>query len=273
MAVERLFGTNGIRGIPNDDMSPDFAMSVGKAIGTYVSGEIAFGTDTRLTGDMIKNAVIAGILSTGISVIDLGVLPTPAIQYYSKKHGIYAVVITASHNPPQYNGIKVIDKDGTELERPGEEKIEEIFYSKAFRVVKWENIGRIRQVSDAIDIYINGVISNVDSDNIKSHAFKVLADAGNGAAYYSTPKLLEKLGCSITTLNANPDGRFTARNAEPVPENLVNLISLMKSGRFDLGIAHDGDADRAVFIDEKGNFIDGDRMLALITKYIAKAGM
>ncbi len=269
---KRLFGTNGIRGIPNQDLSAEFAMDIGKAIGTYFDGSIVIGRDTRSTGEMIKSSVTAGILSTGNSVTDLGILPTPAIQYYAKIHGMYGVVITASHNPPMYNGIKAISNDGTELDRKDEIKIEDIYWQRNFKKVEWDRIGNYSYVNDAIDLYINSVISKVDGDAIKKRGFRVLADPGNGAAYFSTPYLLSRLGCSVVTLNANPDGKFTSRNAEPKPENLGNLIDLMKTGKFDLGIAHDGDADRAVFVDEKGNFIDGDKSLSLIVKNVAKKG-
>ncbi len=269
---KRLFGTNGIRGIPNQDLSTEFAMDIGKAIGTYFDGGIVIGRDTRSTGEMIKSSVIAGILSTGNSVTDLGILPTPAIQYYAKTHGIYGVIITASHNPPMYNGIKAISNDGTELDRKDEIKIEEIYWQRNFKKVEWNRIGNYSYVNDAIDLYINSVIKKVDADAIEKRRFRVLADPGNGAAYFSTPYLLSKLGCSVVTLNANPDGKFTSRNAEPKPENLGSLIDLMKTGKFDLGIAHDGDADRAVFIDEAGNFIDGDKSLSLIVRNVAKKG-
>ncbi|WP_297025743.1 phosphoglucosamine mutase [Thermoplasma sp.] len=272
MADQRLFGTNGIRGIPNEDLTPDFALRVGKSIGMFVSGEVAVGRDTRISGDMIMSSVNAGLMATGHDIIDLGILPTPALQYYCKTHGIYGVMITASHNPPQYNGIKVIDRDGTEIERPSEEKIEGIYGGNSFNMVKWEGVGRLRHVDDAIDQYINAVLSRVDVKRIRERKFRILADTGNGAAYFSTPRLLEKLGCTVVTLNANPDGRFTSRNAEPKPENLRDLMSLMADGNFDLGIAHDGDADRVVFIDERGEFIDGDRSLALLVKNVASAG-
>ncbi|WP_237265256.1 phosphoglucosamine mutase [Thermoplasma sp. Kam2015] len=272
MADQRLFGTNGIRGIPNEDLTVDFAMRVGKSIGMFVSGDVALGRDTRISGDMISSAVIAGLTSTGHNIVDLGILPTPALQYYCKNHGIYGVMITASHNPPQYNGIKVIDRDGTEIERPSEEKIEGIYHSGSFSSVKWEDAGRIRYVDDALDQYISGVLSKVDVNRIKERKFRVLVDTGNGAAYFSTPMLLERLGCTVVTLNANPDGRFTSRNAEPKPENLRDLMALMSTGNFDLGVAHDGDADRVVFIDEKGQFIDGDKSLALLVKNVASAG-
>ncbi len=270
---KRLFGTNGIRGIPNEDLTTEFCSSIGKAIGTSLSGStIAVGRDTRISGDSILSSVVGGITSTGKSVIDLGVLPTPALQYYCKKHGIYGVMITASHNPPQFNGIKCIDSDGTELSREDEERIENIFYDQDFKTVAWYAFGRVIPYISAIRDYIEGIISLIDAEKIRSAGFRVAFDAGNGASYSSTPLLLESLGCSITALNCNPDGRFTSRPSEPTERNLSQLKALVKAGGFDIGIAHDGDADRAVFFTEEGEFIDGDISLSLLVDSIIKSG-
>ncbi len=251
----------------------EFCLNMGKAIGTAFSGgTVAVGRDTRISGPAILDSVVSGILSTGKSVIDLGVLPTPALQYYCKKKGFYGVVITASHNPPEFNGIKCIDCDGTELSKENENRIEDIYYGGEFRNAEWHDIGTVRQYSLAIEDYIDGISSLVDLDSLKRKRFRVAFDAGNGASYLSTPALLEKLGCSAVTLNCNPDGKFTSRNSEPKEENLVALKEVMKSGDFDLGIAHDGDADRAVFFNEKGEFIDGDRSLSLLVSSVIGKG-
>lgn len=269
----RLFGTNGIRGVPNVDLTADFCSRVGRSIGDFFpGGAIAMGRDTRYTGDFVFASVLSGILSSGADVIDLGVLPTPALQYYCKTNGLYGVVITASHNPPRFNGIKCIDRDGTELDRSVEEKIEDEYYAGNFSEVPWQDIGRVRSRNDAVDLYHDAILSRINAERISGREFKVLVDAGNGASYFSTPRLMEKLNCSLTTLNANPDGRFSSRDSEPKPSNLGNLIALMKTGQFDLGIAHDGDADRAVFIDEKGRFVDGDKTLCLIVGSVISRG-
>lgn len=236
-----LFGTNGIRGEPNADLTPDFAMQIGKSIGTYFKdGTIAMGRDTRDTGPMIFNAVSSGIMSAGKEILDLGILPTPAIQYYCKINRIPGVVITASHNPPRFNGIKCIAADGTELPRNQEEIIEGIYYDRTFIQATWNNCGRVRIITDAVERYLAGVMQQVNAEAIRTQEFRVAFDAGNGAAYSSTPELLRRLGCSVVTLNANPDGKFTSRNSEPKPENLKDLINVVSSGKFDLGIAHDG---------------------------------
>jgi len=271
--ARRLFGTNGIRGVPNEDLTPEFCTHVGQAIGTvFQTKNIAMGRDTRVSGEMVWSAVESGILSTGVNVTDLGILPTPALQYYCKIHAVYGVIITASHNPPKFNGIKCIDRDGTEMRREDEEKIESVVEQSSFRKVSGKECGLRTFYPSAVDDYIDGIRKVVTPENIKKSAFRVAIDTGNGAAFRSSPELLTGLNCKVVTLNANPDGNFTSRNSEPKPENLVDLIALMKTGRFDLGVAHDGDADRCVFVDENGNFVDGDRSLALIVKYFTSRG-
>ncbi len=271
-SIPRLFGTNGIRGIPNDDLTPEFAVEIGMAIGTFVRGRIAIAMDNRLSGPMLLNAVNSGILATGCETVNVGVLPTPGIQYYCKSRNVFGVMITASHNPPKFNGIKCIDPDGTELPRYKEMEIEKIYHKRSFAISSWENIGRETYDNSAFELYVNGVLDKVDKTRISKRKFKVAFDAGNGAAYLTTPEILTRLKCNLTTLNANPDGLFTSRPSEPKPENLKKLVSLMKTGEFDIGIAHDGDADRVVFIDENGNFIDGDTTLTLFAKLFLKNG-
>jgi phosphomannomutase/phosphoglucomutase len=269
----KLFGTNGIRGTPNRDLTSDFALNVGRACATvFGTRTIAMGRDTRDTGDMLFSAVMSGVLSTGVDVIDLGILPTPAVQYYCKVHGLYGIVITASHNPPEFNGIKCIDRDGTELRQEDERRIEDAIHGKNWTLCPWDRVGRVSVDTRGGDIYISSAITKVDASRIRSRRFRVAVDCGNGAAYLTTPKLLRALGCSVVELNSYPDGQFTSRQSEPKPENLADLISVMKSGNFSLGIAHDGDADRAVFIDENGNFIDGDQSLSLLISSIAGKG-
>lgn len=157
----RLFGTNGIRGIPNKELTAEFCLYIGKAIGTYFGGTVALGSDNRLTKDMLLEAVNAGILSTGTHVVRIGVMPTPGIQYYCKTNSIPGVMITASHNPPQFNGIKCIDRDGTELARPKEEKIEKIYFDSAFKTSGWEVMGTNKEDNTGPDNYLNGVISKL----------------------------------------------------------------------------------------------------------------
>jgi phosphomannomutase/phosphoglucomutase len=276
MEQQKLFGTNGIRGIVNRDLTPDFVLDVAKAIGTYIGkGKIVIGRDTRFSGEYLKNIVASTLISLNIDVIDLNIAPTPSIQLFCKKNNLFGIIITASHNPPEFNGIKCIDSDGTELSKEKENEIESIFYSKKFMENHNLQIGNLYVYNNANEEYISEVISKVDLNLIKSKKFKVVVDCSNGASFSTTPELLRRLGCSVVTLNANPDGYFSGHYSEPRPENLKDLITLMRTSEFDLGVAHDGDADRAIFVDNAGNFIYGDKTLALVTKYmlIEKSGI
>jgi len=270
--MNRLFGTNGIRGIPGKNLTPQFCTEIGLSVGTYFSGrKIAVGGDTRLSTPYVKSAVISGLIATGCDVIDLGVLPTPALQYYCKTHGYPGVMITASHNPPEYNGIKVVGSDGTEIPRNEEIKIEEIFFQKSFKYANWQNLGKITE-RDAKRVYIEAVVKSVDAERIKKGEFTVALDCGNGAGCFTSPYILDKLGVRVFSLNCNPDGRFPARMPEPREENLSILKEFVSKEDLDFGAAHDGDADRVNFIDEKGNFVHGDVLLAIFARYFVRSG-
>jgi len=173
-------------------------------------------------------------------------------------------MITASHNPPEYNGIKCIDSLGMECSPEDEEKIEGIYFEKQFKETTWESLGRIRRISDAIPHYLDSIISKVDKDVIARRRLKIVLDCGNGAGCFSSPYLIKRLGCDLITLNSQPDGRFPGRPPEPTPANVSELEELVKDSCADMGIAHDGDADRIIFIDEKGEYVYGDKSLALL---------
>ena len=268
----RLFGTNGIRGKIREEFKPDFLAKIGLAIGTYLSpgSWVIIGSDTRVSGNMVKSAVISGLLAAGVNVVDIGIAPTPAIQLYTKNHGDFGIAITASHNPPEFNGVKCIAPDGTELPRNEEEKIEEIFFSSRFRLVSWKDVGRYTIAHGANEEYIEAVLSHVDVEKIRERKFTVVIDCANGASCFTSPYLLEKLGCRVISLNCQPDGTFPGHESEPKPQNLRDLMALVKDVRADLGAAHDGDADRAIFVDENGRFIHGDKTLTLVAREIAK---
>jgi len=262
----RLFGTNGIRGVVGKDLTPDLAVRVGRAVATLWGPEtIALGRDTRSSGPMLRGAVASGLLASGTHVVDVGVLPTPALQYYVKERGLHGgVIVTASHNPPEYNGIKVVDRHGMEIPREDEEKIEALVASGEFAAPEWRDVGNLASAGDAAQLYVQGIAAKVQRDAIAKRSPHVVVDPGNGAACLTTPYLLRMLGCRVTTINAQPDGAFPGRNPEPTRENLAHLVAMVPALDADLGIAHDGDADRAVIIDETGEFVDGDRLLALL---------
>lgn len=264
--MKRLFGTNGVRGITNESMTSDMALALGKAIGSYFQGNIIIATDTRTSNEMLKNAVLSGLISTGCNVFDAKIAPSPALQYYVKNSDVDAgVIITASHNPPEFNGIKVVDADGSELAREKESEIEEIYFNEKFKKAGWNEIGKVFDI-DILDFYMEGILSLVEPEKIKEKKLKIVVDCGNGAGCYTMPYLLSQVA-NVITLNAQPDGNFPGRNPEPSIDNVRDLMKTVKASEADLGIAYDGDADRAIFVDENGNFIYGDKTLALVAGY------
>ena len=265
-----LFGTNGVRGIANEYLNPELAVNLARSLGTYMGskGTVAIGCDTRISGQMLKSAAIAGALSTGLNVIDVGIVPTPSIQYYVRDYADAGIVITASHNPREYNGIKFIAGDGSEFPRDGEKEIEKIYYSGKYALVSWEKTGSFKTDPGVNEYYLKNVINSVDAEIIRSRRFKVVIDTGCGAGSLTLPFLLSELGCQVLTLGAQPDGTFPWRNPEPTPEALTELSKLVKMTGSDMGAAHDGDADRIVFMDENGEFINEEILLAMMAKYM-----
>ena len=262
----RMFGTNGIRGEANGYLSVELALKVGKAIGKVLGpGPIAIAMDTRTSSEMIRSAVSAGLMSMGIDVHDLGMVPTPALQFYVKTHDVSGgVMITASHNPPEFNGIKCISSDGTECSHEEESAIEDA-YDEDLKTVSWENIGRETKVDGAGEAYVDAIVSMVDVDLIRRSDIKVVLDCANGASVHTSPLLLERLGVHAVVLNGTPDGTFPGHYSEPVEENLSELKEEVVRVGADLGIAHDGDADRCVFVSNTGTYLPGDIGLALLS--------
>lgn len=264
--MKKLFGTFGVRKTANKELTPEFASRLSGAFGSLIDGKVAVGGDTRTSTSMIKHAVISGLLSSGCDVVDLGILPTPAVQYAVRKYYDAGVIITASHNPPKYNGIKFVDEYGIGIREELEEKIEKIFFEKSVKRVSWDKIGHHTENRKTIREYIDEVIKRVDADTIRKANFTVVVDCGSGAASYTTPYILRELGCEVLSMNCQPDGFFPGRDPEPIPENLKDLMNVVKASGADLGIAHDGDADRTICIDENGDFIFGDKTFALVEK-------
>ncbi|MFQ6065238.1 MAG: phosphoglucosamine mutase [Candidatus Bathyarchaeia archaeon] len=266
---KRLFGTNGIRGVANIDLTPEFATKIGAAIGTFFEkGQILVGYDGRISSPMLAQAVIAGLTSTGCTIYNLGMCPTPTIQYavkHYKKDG--AVMVTASHNPPEYNGVKAIADNGIELPREEEIEIESILFDEKIQRVRWNEIGEIRRLPRVLDVYREAIKKHIDVVAIQKRRFHVVVDAGSGVGGLVAPYLFREIGCKVTTLNANIDGAFPGRPPEPRPENLGELSSVMRAVSADIGVAYDGDADRSIFIDETGEIHWGDRTFALIEKH------
>ena len=251
-------------------MTPEFASRLAACYGTQIQGKVAVGGDPRTTSPMLMEAVKSGLLSSGCDVVDLGILPTPGVQYAVRKYYDGGVMITASHNPPEYNGIKFLDEYGIGIPEDIELAIEKLYFDEEPKRANWSEIGRIYTNDKIIDEYVDEAISKVDSEVIKNANLKVVLDCGSGAGCYTAPYLIRKLGCELTTLNAQADGFFPGRDPEPIEENLQELISVVKELNADIGLAHDGDADRTICIDENGNFVLGDKTFTLVEREMLK---
>jgi len=272
LGPRRLFGTNGIRGVVNKELTSQMVIKIGSAIGTFFQcGNLIVGYDARTSSPMLARAVIAGLNATGCNVFLAGMSPTPALQFAVKNHKTDgAVIVTASHNPPQYNGIKVVWNDGIELSREQEIEIENIFFDEKIRYAEWDNLGATRDLPGVIDDYIEAMKKHVDVAGIEKKRYHVVVDTANSVGSLAAPRLLRELGCKVTTINANIDGTFPGRIPEPRPENLKDLALTVKAIGADLGVAYDGDADRSIFVDENGEIHWGDKTFALVEKHFLK---
>ncbi len=267
---KRLFGTFGVRRTANDVLTPEFASRLAACYGTLVQGTVAVGGDPRTSTPMLMEAVKAGLLSSGCDVVDLGILPTPGVQYAVRKYYDGGVMITASHNPPKYNGIKFLDEFGIGIPDEMDFEIERLYFDAEPKRAKFFEIGQIYHNDKIIEEYVDEAISKVDAQAIKDANLKVVVDCGSGAGCYTAPYLIRKLGCDVTTINGQPDGFFPGRDPEPIEENLQELISVVKELGADIGLAHDGDADRTICIDENGNFVLGDKTFTLVEREMLK---
>jgi phosphoglucosamine mutase len=266
--TDRLFGTTGVRKVYGTEFDLEMAMNLGKALGTYLEkGTVLIARDARTTGMMVADALSAGIMSTGVNVVRAGIIPTPTLAYITMKHGFdTGLMVTASHNPPEYTGVKFWSGTSMGYKPEEERKLEEIYENKKFNVASWEALGKERILNEAIDDHIEKILNECDADLIRSKSFRVIVDPGNGAACVLTPYLMQHLNCKVVTINGQLDGHFPGRPSEPEEESLGDLIDMIKKTSADLGIAHDGDSDRVVFVTEDGEVIRGDRTIALLAQ-------
>jgi phosphomannomutase/phosphoglucomutase len=269
MVSRKLFGTNGIRGVVNKELTPEMAIKVGSSIGTFFDKKnLLVGHDARTSGPMFAKAIIAGLTATGCNVFSAGMAPTPALQYAIKNHRMGGgVIITASHNPPEYNGIKVIWNDGIEISHEQETEIENIYFENKPVFAEWDRLGAKRELTVVNDEYIEAIKKHVTVSEIAEKRYHVVVDAANSVGGLTAPQLLRELGCKVTTINANIDGTFPGRLPEPRPENLKEIAVAVKAMEADLGVAFDGDADRSIFVAENGEIYWGDKTFALIEKH------
>ena len=269
----QVFGSSGTRGRVTAELTPDFVLRVAAAAGTvWGADRVALGRDTRLTGPMLANAAASGLASVGADVDRLGIVPTPALQAYAAREGIPGVMVTASHNPPAYNGIKLVGADGVELSVERLEAVESALLDDDPAHATWDRTGTDRSVESARRTYREELLSAVDREAIAAADLTVAIDPGHGAGALTSPEFFRALGCDVRTVNAHPDGHFPGRDPEPVAANLADLGTLVRATDADVGIAHDGDADRAIFFDETGSYVEGDATLAALADAVLEAG-
>jgi len=268
LTAPRLFGTNGIRGVVGESINSEFAYGIGSSVAFLFKKEnILVGRDGRTSSQMLAEGAVAGILAQGNSVEDCGIITTPGLQFLGKIGACPGLVITASHNPPEYNGFKVVDSDGIEIPREKEEKIERLVVKDSWKVNKTP--GQREQRTLPLEPYLASVRTYVRMEKL-AHPLKIVVDTGNGVSSLTTPVLLRSVGCRAVTINDNIDGRFPGRTSEPRPENLGPLAELVRFEKAAFGVAHDGDGDRAVFVDETGVVHSGDNSLTLIADQVLK---
>lgn len=274
--MARIFGTDGVRGVANKELTVELAMNLGKA-GAYVLTKekahkptILVGGDTRISGEMLANALMAGICSVGADAVYVGVVPTPAIAYLTRHYGYDAgVVISASHNPSEYNGIKFFNGDGYKLSDLLEDEIEEVMRmnSAELPMPVGGEVGHITYRYDAKDDYVRFACSLIDLD---LSGLKIVVDTAEGASYYTAPKTLESLGAKPVVIHNHPDGVNINRACGST--HMEELKKRVVEEGADLGIAFDGDADRMLAVDENGNMVDGDQIMAICGLYMRNQG-
>lgn len=251
-----------------ETITAEFAYGIGSSLASlFKDKKILVGRDGRTSSQMLSEGAVAGILAQGSTAEDCGVITTPGLQFLSKISALPGLIITASHNPPEYNGFKVVDADGVEVPRAKEERIENLVVKESLKTARKPGERESRNLP--LQPYLESVGSYVNGEKV-ARPVGVVVDAGNGVSALTTPVLLRSIGCKVVTMNDNIDGRFPGRNSEPRPENLGPLSELIRQEKAAFGVAHDGDGDRAVFVDEAGVVHSGDESLTLIADEILR---
>lgn len=274
--MARLFGTDGVRGVANEELTPLLAMQLGQAGATVLTKEnehrptIMVGCDTRISGDMLANALMAGICSVGANAVYVGVIPTPAVAYLTKKYKVEAgVVISASHNPVEFNGIKFFDGNGYKLPDSMEDEIEALIRGGMhnLELPTGSRVGKIKYRTDAREEYINHAIQSVPVD---LSALKIVVDCAEGASYYTSVEALRELGANVVPIHNMPDG--TNINSNCGSTHMEELQARVVYEKANVGLAFDGDADRLLAVDENGAIVDGDQIMAVVGNHMKNQG-
>lgn len=274
--MSRLFGTDGVRGVANEELTPNLAMQLGQA-GAYVLTRenmhrptIMVGCDTRISGDMLANALMAGACSVGANAVYVGVVPTPAVAYLTRKYKVDAgVVISASHNPVEFNGIKFFDGNGYKLPDSLEDEIEDLIRNnmQGIKFPTGAGVGKIKYRTDAREEYINHAVQSV---NVPLDGMKIVVDCAEGAAFYTSVEALKELGAEVVAIHNNPDG--TNINANCGSTHMGELQARVVYEKASIGLAFDGDADRLLAVDENGKIVDGDQIMAIVGCHMKQQG-
>ncbi|MBU7015171.1 MAG: phosphoglucosamine mutase [Theionarchaea archaeon] len=264
----RLFGTSGVRGVVNEEITTESTLNLGKAVGSSLppDSQVCVATDPRLSRDMIKSSLTAGVLSAGVNVVDFGILPTPCLAFLTRELEMASgMMITASHNPPEFNGVKLWNPSTIGYSVEQEQYIERIYFDKAFRTAPWSSLGHMTKQENAHTHYFEAVKDKISVDT----QLKVVVDPGNGAASGIASQLFEEMGISVLPINDVPDGRFPSRPSEPKEDTLKQTVQYLKDKKADLAVCFDGDADRVVFCDDRG-FLGYNEMIAFISYLVVK---
>ena len=273
----RLFGTDGARGVANTELTPELAMNIGRAAAMVLTSDevehptFLIGKDTRISGDMLEGALVAGLCSVGANVKILGVVPTPAVAYLVSKYKADAgIMISASHNPFEFNGIKLFNDEGFKLPDELEEQIESIVLDNTipYKACEGDDLGSVEYLSDAADEYIDHVVSTVDYD---LSGMRIALDCSNGSSSRTAKKLFEKLGAECYMLFDHPDGININENCGST--HTETLQRFVRDNNLDAGLAFDGDADRCLAVDDHGELVDGDFIIAIIAADFKSRGL
>jgi phosphomannomutase len=266
-----MVGISGVRGVVGKSLTPEILTTYSSAFGNLCkSGKVVLGRDSRISGEMVKSAVLSGLLSTGCQVIDLGICPTPtveiAVEELNAKGGI---IITASHNPIQWNALKFVGADGIFLDEKRSKKLFDFVKNNKIKYKPWDKLGKVNFDDSWVKRHVDKILhlSFIDVQKIKSRKFRVVLDCCNGAGGVISPHLLRVLGCEVVELNCIPNGMFP-HDPEPIPKNLISLYRAVKKNNADLGFAVDPDVDRLAIVSEKGVPLGEEATLALATEFV-----
>ncbi len=267
-----IISASGVRGIVGPDFDPEFALSIGKAFGAYLkTGSVIIGSDSRRSGMIYKSAVISGLLMAGIDVLDIGIVPTPTCQQLIGHYDCQgAVVITASHNPAEWNGIKLMNAQGSFLTQEEFEVFNQVLSDSNFTYHSWDKVGKYRVIETALDTHIDHIMAQLDCSPIQNSGLRVLIDPNNGAACEANQKLLSRLGVQFDLLNGDPTLPFS-HNPEPLEKNVSQIKEALSAGEYDIGFVQDADADRLVILDENGRFIGEDYSLGFCIDHVLRS--